>query len=67
VAEAPVPRVPAVVDTAPEALAAAPTPDAEPPAPAAPAEPVIGQPVQPVVLGTGVEAALPKRQGWWKR
>jgi ribonuclease E len=40
---------------------------AAPPAPVAPAEPVVGAPVQPVVLGTGAEAALPKRQGWWKR
>ena len=77
--EAPLPRTPAIVDTAPEAPPAAPAPQApepatpaqaapaEPPAQGNSAEPVIGAPVQPVLLGTGAEAALPKRQGWWKR
>ena len=38
------------------------------PEPAAmPEEPVVGAPVQPKVLGTGVEATVPKRQGWWRR
>ena len=56
-APAPAEEVPAVV--APEPAPAAPE--------TAPAEPVIGAPVQPLVLGTGVEASLPKRKGWWKR
>ena len=51
--------------TPPEAPAQAAPPG--PVAPAVPAEPLVGAPVQPVVLGTGAEAALPKRQGWWKR
>ncbi|MBB5690490.1 ribonuclease E [Roseomonas alkaliterrae] len=52
-----------------EPAAAQPPPAAEapPPAPAAPAEPVVGQPVLPVVLGSGAEAERPKRQGWWRR
>ena len=48
---------------------------AAPPEPAAetvaeapvPAEPVVGAPVQPVLLGEGEDAARPKRQGWWRR
>jgi ribonuclease E len=51
--------IPAAAKAAPAAAPATPEPT--------PAEPVIGAPVQPVLLGTGVEAALPKRQGWWKR
>jgi ribonuclease E len=52
-----------------EPAAAPPPPAAEapPPAPPAPAEPVVGQPVLPVVLGSGAEAERPKRQGWWRR
>jgi ribonuclease E len=67
-APSPPPAAPATGEAAPEPPRAAPPaePAPHPPAPVA-AEPVIGAPVQPVMLGTGVEAALPKRQGWWKR
>ncbi|NMJ41941.1 ribonuclease E/G [Roseomonas sp. JC162] len=52
---------------APEPITAA-TPEPAPaPEPVASAEPVVGAAVQPVVLGTGTDAALPKRQGWWRR
>ena len=55
---------------APEPVVAAPPPAPEPVAAApepATAEPVVGAPIQPVVLGTGAEADRPKRQGWWRR
>ncbi|WP_137124803.1 ribonuclease E/G [Roseomonas sp. HF4] len=66
-AEAPTAEPPAA-EIAPEPAAAA--PPAEPVAAAPepePEGPVIGVPVQPVLLGSGAEAALPKRQGWWRR
>ncbi|NKE16115.1 Rne/Rng family ribonuclease [Neoroseomonas oryzicola] len=68
-AEVPEPPAPAVAAPEPTpAPVAAPAPAAAAtPEPAPAPEPVIGAPVQPVVLGTGTEAALPKRQGWWRR
>jgi ribonuclease E len=71
VAEAP-PVV--AVEPAPEPAAATPPAPEPEPAPAAvaveeagPAEPIVGAPVLPVVLGAGTEADRPKRQGWWRR
>ena len=73
---------PAPAEAAPAPAAAAPPviePVAEPaPAPSAPAkaeppaapareEPVIGQPVAPIVLGAEAEAELPRKRGWWRR
>ncbi|GGJ11391.1 Rne/Rng family ribonuclease [Neoroseomonas lacus] len=63
--------IPVAAEPVPEAVAPpAPAPEPEPVA-AAPepvsTEPVVGAPVQPVVLGTGAEAERPKRQGWWRR
>jgi ribonuclease E len=67
-AEAAAPPTPVEAPAEPAKAPAPATPaQAAPAAPATPAEPVVGAPVQPVVLGTGAEAALPKRQGWWKR
>ena len=40
---------------------------AEPPAAPAREEPVIGQPVAPIVLGAEAEAELPRKRGWWRR
>jgi ribonuclease E len=57
---APAPE-PVAAAPAPKAVAAAPEPE-----PAA-AEPIVGAPIQPVLLGTGAEAERPKRQGWWRR
>ena len=45
----------------------APAPQPEPEPAPTPEEPLVGAPVQPKVLGTGVEATVPKRQGWWRR
>ena len=62
------PIAPAPAPAAPE-----PAPAAEPaPAPAAEAtpareEPVIGQPVAPIVLGAEDAAELPRKRGWWRR
>jgi ribonuclease E len=60
---------------APAAPAAAAPPAVEPvaePAPASPLapareEPVIGQPVAPIVLGAEAEGELPRKRGWWRR
>jgi hypothetical protein len=30
-------------------------------------EPVIGQPVAPIVLGAEAEGELPRKRGWWRR
>jgi ribonuclease E len=71
VAEAPAPEP--VETKAVEPAAPAPGPAAAPPAAPEPApepamaEPVVGAPVQPVVLGSGADADRPKRQGWWRR
>lgn len=49
-------------EAAPVAASPAPVPEAE-----APAGPVVGAPVQPVVLGDEPAAERPRRQGWWRR
>jgi len=74
VAEAATPAAAAPAVQAPRpGMAIAPPPAPPPPAPAPAvaepprAEPVVGPPVQPVVLGSGAEASRPKRQGWWRR
>jgi hypothetical protein len=43
------------------------SPAPEPPAPPAREEPVIGQPIAPIVLGAEAEAELPRKRGWWRR
>jgi len=32
-----------------------------------PAEPVVGQPVAPIVLGGDAPAEMPRKRGWWRR
>ncbi|MBP0465342.1 ribonuclease E/G [Roseomonas sp. PWR1] len=49
-------------EPAPVVVAPAPAPEPE-----APAGPVVGAPVQPVVLGDEPAAERPRRQGWWRR
>ena len=73
------PTVPAPETDAQPAQAEAPAAPAAEPAPAeaptarapasAPAreEPVIGQPIAPIVLGAEAEAELPRKRGWWRR
>ncbi|WP_372622411.1 ribonuclease E/G [Falsiroseomonas sp.] len=74
-AAAPSPAVPVAEIVVAEPPAAAlpdqETPPAAPPAPPAgqvpPAEPVIGQPVAPIVLGAEGPAELPRKRGWWRK
>ena len=56
--------VPPVAEPAPAASAPA---KAEPPAPPVREEPVIGQPIAPIVLGADAEGELPRKRGWWRR
>jgi ribonuclease E len=56
--------VPPVAEPAPAASAPA---KAEPPAPPVREEPVIGQPIAPIVLGAEAEGELPRKRGWWRR
>jgi hypothetical protein len=53
-----------VAEPAPAASAPA---KAEPPAPPVREEPVIGQPIAPIVLGADAEGELPRKRGWWRR
>ncbi|HEV7265860.1 MAG TPA: Rne/Rng family ribonuclease [Falsiroseomonas sp.] len=66
--EAPTVEAP-MVDAPAGAAVVAETPAAPAPseALAAPAEPVIGQPVIPIVLGGEGPAELPRKRGWWRR
>ena len=56
---------PPAVEPVAEPAPASPAP--EPPAPPAREEPVIGQPIAPIVLGAEAEAELPRKRGWWRR
>ncbi len=59
---------PAPVAAAEPVPAPAPEPEPEPAiAEGGPVEPVVGAPVQPVLLGTEAAPDRPKRQGWWRR
>ncbi len=54
----------------PETVAEEPAPVLAEPASgdeAAPSGPQAGAPVQPIVLGSGTEAELPRKRGWWRR